>query len=420
MARIYVEGHGCSASHADTEMIAGIVAAGGHQITRSPEGADLSMLVTCSVKDPTADRMAHRIRELGRGRLVVAGCLPKAEPGAVERLTGSASMMGPGAVAMALEVAESALAGKRRVELGDAGPKVGLPRIRMNRAISIVEIASGCLSECTFCQTKLAKGGLKSYRPGDVAAQVERDVADGCREVWLTSTDNGCYGLDIGADLPGLVRRVAAIPGDFMVRVGMMNPMYLPRMASRLLDAMSSPKVFKFLHVPVQSGSDRVLSEMGRGHTADTFREVAAEARERIGATISTDIIAGFPGETEEDFAETERLLGEVRPDVVNLSRYSKRPGTEAARRDQLDAATIKGRSGRLHGLIRGMTLEANNRWIGWRGRVIADEATDGGIRGRNAEYKPIYITGGAEIGAWSTVEVVGATPNALQAVIAS
>ncbi|MDA7997631.1 MAG: 2-methylthioadenine synthetase, partial [Nitrosopumilus sp.] len=148
MARIYVEGHGCSASHADTEMIAGIVAAGGHEIAGSPEGADLSMLVTCSVKDPTADRMAYRIRELGRGRLVVAGCLPKAEPGAVERLAGGASMMGPGAVAMALEVAESALAGERRVELGDAGPKVGLPRIRMNRAISIVEIASGCLSEC--------------------------------------------------------------------------------------------------------------------------------------------------------------------------------------------------------------------------------------------------------------------------------
>ena len=421
MARVYVEAHGCSASYADSEMVSGMIRGGGHTLAGSPGESDLSVIVTCSVKDATAGRMAHRIRSLRHAPLVVAGCLPKAEPGTVERLAPGASLMGPGAVSSTLEVVESALAGRRAVRLDGSAPKVGLPKVRLNEAVGIVEIASGCMSECSFCQTKLAKGGLTSYRPGDVARQVEAEVADGCREIWLTSTDNGCYGLDIGTDLPELVSRVSAVPGDFMVRVGMMNPMYVPRMQGRLLDAFESPKVFRFLHIPVQSGSDRVLGEMRRGHTAGTFRDVAAAARARFGRfTISTDVIVGFPSETEEDFAMTSRLLEEAGPDVVNLSRYGRRPGTEAAGRDQVDPGVVRERSRALHAQIRGMTQRRNEGWIGWRGEVLFDEAADGGIRGRNAAYKPVLVREGAEIGRSAEVEVTGATPNALIGEIAS
>ena len=178
----------------------------------------------------------------------------------------------------------STLDGKKTIALEDSDlSKVGLPKIRLNPAVGIVEIASGCMSECTFCQTKISKGDLQSYRVGDIVRQVKTELADGCCEVWLTSTDNGCYGFDINSDLPELVNTVSEIPEKFFMRVGMMNPMYMPRIREGLLKSFESSKVFKFLHVPVQSGSDKVLNDMKRGHTAKTFRDVAQQFRKKFG-----------------------------------------------------------------------------------------------------------------------------------------
>ena len=221
--------------------------------------------------------------------------------------------------------------------------KVGLPKIRLNNAIGIVEIASGCMSECTFCQTKLAKGELQSYRIGDIVRQINTELSDGCKEIWLTSTDNGCYGFDIDSNLPELVNAVSDIPEKFFIRIGMMNPMYMPRIRNNLLKSFESNKVFKFLHVPVQCGSDKVLNDMKRGHTAQTFRDVVEKFRAKFEKfTISTDVIVGFPTETEEDFEKTLDLLQETKPDIVNLSRYSQRPGTDAAEMKQIDVLQVK------------------------------------------------------------------------------
>lgn len=411
MARIWIESYGCAASSADGEAIAGILSEGGHTMAGSAGEADLSLVVTCSVKDATAGRMMHRVRQLGSGPLVVAGCMPKAEPETVRKAAPGASMMGPGAVGSALEAVEAALRGGR-VELleDDGAQKVGLPKIRLNPSVGIVEIASGCMSECTFCQTKLAKGGLQSYRPGDIVRQVEREVGDGCREVWLTSTDNGCYGLDIGTDLPELVGRVARVPGRFMVRVGMMNPMYMPRIRDRLLEALAHPKVYKFLHVPVQSGSDRVLREMARGHTAGAFRDLAARFRKAFPAsTLSTDVIAGFPSETDGEFEQTMELIRETRPDIVNLSKYSKRPGTEAAGREQVEPGRIAARSRAAAAEAGRISLQSNRAWVGWRGPVMFTEES----KGRTPAYRPVLVDSGAGPGV-REVEVTGASAHGL------
>lgn len=435
MARIFVEAYGCSASFADSEMISGIIRNGGHTLAEDPSQSDLNLIVTCSVKDATAKRMLHRIKSLGAADepLVVAGCLPKAEPRTVQRAAGTASMMGPGSIGQTLSIVQSALGGIRTVDIADRQePKVGLPKVRLNPAVGIIEIASGCMSECTFCQTKLAKGGLTSYRPGQIVRQAKSEVADGCKEIWLTSTDNGCYGLDIGTDLPELVDAVSdAIPDGCMIRVGMMNPMYMPKIRGRLLESLKSDKVYKFLHVPVQSGSDRVLREMARGHTADTFRRVVGEARRMFpDITISTDVIVGFPSETESEFEDTARLLWETTPDIVNLSKYSARPGTDAAERpDRVDPSEIKRRSRAMTGQVARISEESNRRWIGWRGPVLFDELTESGIRGRNHAYKPIYLADGAGgggggqehlLGQWRTVRITGSGRNYLSGLIAA
>jgi len=416
MARIWIESYGCSASLADSEMISGLVANGGHTLADGSSDADLSVVVTCSVKDATANKMIHRIKTLGSKPMVVAGCLPKAEPATVEKFSAGASMMGPNSIGKTLEVVNTALRGKRLVMLEDTDvSKVGLPKIRLNPVVGVVEIASGCMSECTFCQTKLSKGDLRSYRLGDIVRQVRHEVGDGCKEIWLTSTDNGCYGFDIGTDLPELVNSVAGIRGDFMIRVGMMNPMYLPRIKSALVDSYAGGKVYKFIHVPVQAGSDRVLHEMKRGHTTGTFRDVVAAVRGGFPRfTVSTDIIVGFPSETRRDFEDTLKLLEDTRPDIVNLSRYSQRPGTEAAKWEQIDAGEVKRRSRIATDLISRISLENNRKWIGWRGRVLFNEKTDGRIKGRNLAYKPIFADGTVEIGQTRTVEIVDATTHSL------
>ena len=416
MAKIWVEAYGCSASFSDSEMISGLIVNGGHTLANNSQESDLNVIVTCSVKDATAAKMVHRIKESKSKPLVVAGCLPKAEQKTVEKFAENASLLGPNSIGKTLQVIESALDGQKMIALEDTDiSKVGLPKIRLNSAIGIVEIASGCMSECTFCQTKLAKGDLTSYRIGDIVRQVQTEISDGCNEVWLTSTDNGCYGLDIGSDLPELIRAVSEIDQKFFIRVGMMNPMYMPKIRDGLLKSFESSKVFKFLHVPVQSGSNQVLNDMKRGHTEQTFRDITQKFRKKFDKfTISTDIIVGFPTETEEDFEQTLKLLEDTKPDIVNLSRYSQRPGTDAAEMNQIDVIEVKRRSKIVSELINKISKENNRNWIGWKGQVTFDEEHEGQVRGRNFAYKPIFVKEEPKIGQISNVKIIDTTTHSL------
>jgi MiaB-like tRNA modifying enzyme len=321
-----------------------------------------------------------------------------------------------------LEVIGSTLNGSRRIELADTHvSKVGIPKVRLNPAIGIIEIASGCMSECTFCQTKLAKGDLQSYRLGDIVRQVKHDLEDGCVEVWLTSTDNGCYGLDIGTSLPELVQKVSEIEHDFRARVGMMNPMHLPRIKERLLESFASDKVFKFLHLPVQSGSDKVLKDMKRLHTSKIFHDVNSTFRKRFDRfTIATDIIVGFPTETEDDFIKTVDLIDKTRPDVINLSRYSARTGTKASQMEQINVSEVKRRSKIIFDRAKKISQERNEEWVGWEGDVLFDEVSDGIIKGRNFAYKQVVTDNKVKLGQNANVKITKATPNGLYGVLLS
>ena len=422
MAKIWVEAYGCSASYSDSEMISGLIVNGGHTLAENSEDSDLNVIVTCSVKDATADKMIRKIMDSSLKPLVVAGCLPKAEKTKVEKFAKNASLLGPNSIGKTLQVIQSTLDGKKTIALEDSDiSKVGLPKIRLNPAVGIVEIASGCMSECTFCQTKISKGDLQSYRVGDIVRQVKTELSEGCCEVWLTSTDNGCYGFDINSDLPELINTVSQIPEKFFMRVGMMNPMYMSRIKQELIESYDNEKVFKFLHIPVQSGSNKVLNDMKRGHTSETFREIVKKTKGRFeNFTISTDIIVGFPSETEEDFQKTLSLLDETKPDVVNLSKYSARPGTDAAELKQIDAAEIKRRSKIIFEQINKISLESNKKWIGWKGKVLFDENTEEGIKGRNYAYKPISVQEKVNIGDSHIVEITDATRKRLIGKIAS
>jgi threonylcarbamoyladenosine tRNA methylthiotransferase CDKAL1 len=396
--KVWIEAYGCSASMADSEMISGLLKADGYEMATCENESSLNIIITCSVKDVTQHRMLHRIDKLSKSvkPLIVAGCLPKTETQRIESLNPHASLLGPHSIDRTIDVVHSAFMGKKSVFVEDSSlDKINLPRIRINPIISIIEIASGCMSECSFCQTKLAKGRLRSYRIGDILRQMRSDIADGCKEIWLSSTDNGCYGKDIGSDLVHLLRSCCLLEGDYKIRVGMMNPMYLPCMLKDMIEVFSdNDKIFKFLHIPVQSGSERILKKMKRGHTVENYRNIVKSFRKAFPEiTIATDVIIGFPSETNEDFLKTIDLLKETEPDIINSSKYSSRSGTEACKLKQVDSYIVKQRSEQLHKLIKEIGAKRNSIWNGWRGTVIIDETNGRNIQGRNYAYKPVLLS---------------------------
>jgi threonylcarbamoyladenosine tRNA methylthiotransferase CDKAL1 len=397
--KVWIEAYGCSASMADSEMISGILKEAGYGIATKRSESAVNLIVTCSVKDTTEHKMMSKIRTMVRSGkpLVVAGCLPKADKAKIESVSSSASLIGPNSINKAPDAVRSAFSGDRLVALKDSQlDKINIPRVRLNSVISIVEIANGCMSECTFCQTKIAKGWLRSYRIGDIVRQIRSDVKSGCKEVWLSSTDNGCYGRDIDSNLVDLLQACCSIEGDFKIRVGMMNPMYVPAILDRMVRVFcENDKLFKFLHIPVQSGSDRVLRKMKRGHTSKTFVDIVQAFRDKIPKmTISTDIIVGFPSETEDDFKQTINLLERSQPDIVNISRYSARPKTEASgwKEMKVSSQVSKERSEFLHNLTRRIAKKRNSAWQEWQGEIVIDEIGKV-MQGRNYAYKPVVIT---------------------------
>lgn len=395
--KVWVEAFGCSANIADAEIIKGLLCNNGYELTSIRKNSDVSVLVTCAVKDATEHRMISKIKRYSKDKpLVVAGCLPKTSMKLIESYSPDSSLMGPQSLDRTLQVVDASLNGRKVVALEDSmSTKLNFPRLRLNPVISIIEISSGCLSECSFCQTKLAKGSLKSYRIGEIVRQMEDDVAANCKEIWLTSTDNGCYGLDLKTDLVELLEQCSNVEGEFKIRVGMMNPMYVPKFLDRLISLYrDNDKMFKFLHMPVQSGSERILRKMKRGHTAKIFLDVVKELRKKIPAiTIATDIITGFPSETESDFEETLNLIEVSQPDVINSSRYSPRPGTVASKYPRLNTKIVKERSTKLHERIKKTSMSRNQMWYGWNGKILIDELLENGkIQGRNYAYRPVII----------------------------
>jgi len=415
LARIYVEAYGCSANLADSEMVQGLLGEAGHTIVEEPENAHASVILSCTVKTPTQNKVAKRIRAISRLEkpLVVAGCMPKAQEEFVEEIAPSACLMAPDNLTEIVEVVESALRGERVEALeGGVPDRTCLPRVRANSVVHISPIASGCLGDCSYCIVKKARGDLHSYPASDIVEDARRAVEAGCREIWVTAEDTAAYRHD-GVRLPGLLEMLCDLEGRFLIRVGMMTPNQALPILDDLLDAYRAEKVFRFLHVPVQAGNDEVLGRMRRRYSVEEFRRLVRGFREgHPMLSLSTDVICGFPGETNAQFGDSLRLVEEVRPDVLNISRFWGRPGTDAVEMEgQLHGRVTKERSRRLSSLWQRLSLEANRRWVGWEGEVLVDEAgRSGGMVARNPSYKPVVLKEPLGLGKFFSVRIVGAT----------
>jgi len=422
--RVLVKSFGCSANTADGEVLKGCLVQAGHELACNMDEADAVVLNTCAVKGPTEDRMLELCRRVPLGkRLVVAGCLPTISLERLQREVNPDGAVGPSSGEKIVDVVRRVMAGERVIEVGRAGSgsqPLTLPHLRSNVAVSIVPIGQGCLGNCAYCCVVLARGKLRSYAVEEIADRVTRDLASGAREIWITSQDAACYGRDIGVNLARLLRALCSLAGDFRVRVGMMTPNMDDSVLDELVDAFRDPHVFKFVHLPVQSGDDQVLRKMRRPYRAGDFKRIVETFESAMPEmTVATDVICGFPGETGEAFEGTLRLLEEVRPDIVNVSKFFARPGTAAASMEKefVSHAEIKRRSTLAAALARRISFEKNKRWSGWAGEVLVDERgkNAGSWVGRNFAYKPVVVKSADDLmGKTVHVRVTGTFPTYL------
>jgi len=419
--RVYVKSFGCSANLADGEFIAGCLSKAGFEVVDDPQDAEILLYNTCAVKSPTENRVIDILRKAPKDkRLIVTGCLPLIN---FERLKNEVEfdgVAGPAPGAKIVEILRRVAAGEKVVYLGGVSkPSLCLPKIPVNRVVSIVPINYGCLGSCSYCCVHFARGHLRSNSIDEIVERVKQDLDSGAKEVWLTSQDTACYGKDIGTSLADLLRRICEIEGDFFVRVGMMNPDHVMEMLDELVEAYKCGRVFKFLHLPVQSGDDEVLELMNRRYTVEDFKTVVQAFRKEIPRlTLSTDVICGFPGESREAFEHTKKLVREIHPDIVNVSKFFSRPRTPAEKMVSLPPKEVKIRSKEIAVLSKMISFEKNRAWMNWEGTALFDEKGKGeSWMGRNFAYKPVVVKGGESlVGTFVQVRVVNAFSTYLEA----
>lgn len=201
-------------------------------------------------------------------------------------------------------------------------PMLDLPKIRKNELVEIIPLSTGCLGSCTYCKTRHARGKLGSYDPNAIVERAKAAVEEGVMEVWLTSEDTGAYGRDIDTDLPTLLKEIVKnLPNHAMLRLGMTNPPFILEHLQAMADILNHPRVYQFLHVPVQSGSNPVLDKMNREYTVEEFNEVCDFLKEHVpNMTLATDIICGFPTEDDAMHQETCKLVEYHKFPVLNIS----------------------------------------------------------------------------------------------------
>ncbi len=414
--KFYLETYGCASNFGDSQDLKDALVELGHQPT-SEADADAVIVNTCAVTERTERKILRRLAQLQGPRLVVAGCLHAALPESLWRIECRKSM-GPLKGGRAKEIADlfTALAC-----VGTAGPPHGHDPDARQDCCGIFNVAEGCNGGCSYCIVRKARGRLVSRVPEEVVEAVRRLGMSGVAEVQLAAQDIAAWGSDIGASLPELLRMVVQVPGNFMVRLGMMNPDSALSIKEELIEAMHDPRIYRFLHMPVQSGSDRILKSMGRRYSAGDFLELAGAFRaEFADLSIHTDVIVGFPGETDEDFRGTLSLLSTIHPDKVNITRFSRRPGTAAARLYNMPDRIKKDRSRQLTRLWLEMAAARNRRYEGSTLDALVTERGRGGtMKARSANYAGVVIYGAPPLGSLCRVDVVGSNSFYLKGVLA-
>jgi len=410
--KFYIETFGCTFNQADSQIMVGLLEEKGAECVISMEEADLIILNTCYVKQPTEQKITNHILKVQdqypQKKLLIAGCMVDIDPTKLERLAPYAGWIGSRRIKFAPEVATSIMRDDIKRKTGqDNAIKTCLPRKRFNPYIHILQICEGCLGKCSYCCTRFARGNLQSYPTTILKREAEQAVADSCKEIQLTAQDTAAYGKDSGEKLSDLINHVTSIPGNFKVRVGMMHPKNAEDDLESIINSFKNEKVYKFLHLPLQSGNNQVLSDMNRGHSVEKYLKIVNNFKSEIPhLSLSTDIIVGYPTEDEAAFQDTLDVISTIRPDFLHISKYHHRPGTPSSKMNEIDHKVMKNRSQRLNDLKIQITSSNNRELVGTTQRIlITNKGIKGGYIGRTDFYKTVIVDE-APLGGFFQVEI--------------
>ena len=376
--RIYMETYGCRYNFGDTAKLIGILKHLGSIIVSSAEEADAVIVNTCTVVGRTERRILRRLSQLRDTNLYVTGCMPAVQREAIFTVCNPV-VISPDTIHDAYQ--------HMRIDPG-------------GRA-AIVQVARGCSGRCSYCLARIARGPLKSYRREEILAEIAAHVRAGAPEIQITAQDVSSWGQDDGTSLPRLIRAIDGLPGQFMIRVGMMNPATVKGILDDLADSFASEHVFKFLHLPVQSGSDRILERMERGYKAEDFVEIVQVFKSRYPEiTIATDMIVGYCGETGRDFSASLDLIKRVRPNKVNITRYSQRPFTSSASDKDFPDWVKKDRSRSMNVLAEEIYTSVNKEYLGkLMPFIVTESIKKGSVMARSPNYLGIVINENLPLG---------------------
>lgn len=424
--RAYTHTFGCQQNEADTERIRGMLHEMGFSMTDAVEDADFILFNTCAVREHAEDRafgnigaLAHLKKKRPEVIIALCGCMAQQQKN-VDKIKKSypqvSLLFGTHALWRFPSLLYRVLTGEKRVfDIGgeDCGEIAeGLPVLREKGAKAWLSIMYGCNNFCTYCIVPYVRGRERSRRPEEIEKELRELVAADYKDITLLGQNVNSYGKDLGleTDFAALLRRLNGVPGDFLLRFMTSHP---KDASPRLFDAMADcSKVARQLHLPFQSGSDEILRRMNRRYTAEDYRQLIACAREKMpDITLSSDIIVGFPGETEEDFEQTLGLVREIKFDLLFTFLYSKRSGTPAAEYE--DKTSPAKKQERFERLLRAQDEIVAKRQAAYQGkrlRVLVDGAARGPeypFTARTEGNLLVCVRGdGLEIGQFADVEI--------------
>ncbi len=412
---VYYENYGCASNKSDMEIMLGILGNNGYSITQDPKIASIIIVNTCAVKQITEDKIFEKLHKMKNHSkpIIITGCLPKIN---LQRIADShldhCSLLDPASIDKIDDIVNKCLQERgQNIIFSNRPPnKPSLPKRRLNRYIEILQISEGCQGKCSYCCTRFARGKLHCFPPKTILKQIQKAIAENSVEIQLTAQDTASYNYR-GYNLSNLLRDISALKGDFKVRIGMMNPDTVFKLLDEIIDVYENDKIYKFLHVPIQSGSNKILKLMKRRNTVYDFLSIVNIFRSHFPTiSIATDIIVGFPSETQEDFEETLSLIKLVRPDVINISKYAPRPGTEASKMKQLDSRIVASRSRILSKHVEHIIKTQHMKMLGSYEEVYPIERTSTGtLFGRTHNYKKTFIQDVVPMGKKIRVKIIGA-----------
>ncbi|WP_432645471.1 tRNA (N(6)-L-threonylcarbamoyladenosine(37)-C(2))-methylthiotransferase [Methanobrevibacter sp.] len=419
--KVYIESYGCTFNKADGQIIAGKLQENDIDIVDSVDEADVIIVNTCYVKLPTENKVTYRIQKLQEEfpdkKIIVGGCMVEIDPEKLDKVAPNSSWIGPHQLNKSADVVGATYCGEIVRESGfSKESKVNVPKRMDDSLIHIIQICEGCLGACTFCCTRFARGPLNSYPIADIKEEARKAIENGACEIQLTAQDTAAFGRDSGEKLSDLIKEIANLDGDFRIRVGMMHPKNVLNDVDEIIDAMKHPKVYNFIHLPVQSGSDKVLADMRRGHTIGQYLDIVSKFKKEIpDLTLAVDIIVGYPTENDEDFNLTVDLLEKIKPSLIHLSKYQHRKGAISSALTEVPHEVMKKRSKFLSDIKSKITEEENKCLVNSHQRVLViEKGSKGGFIAKTDSYIPVIVDN-VNLGTFVDVNITEATATYLK-----